>query len=152
MNEILSGWGTTPKSVLDRAHIWRSKFIDQASKCEGELRLLYARTHPSAKAPSFKTMAETLYSATTLTDTQNKRLSKLCEALLPLIALRASVCHSELGIAVIDDQQFITLANANGHLSHGRLFLALCEEEQKAAQKEMANLANQLRQFRATLK
>jgi hypothetical protein len=143
---------TTQKTALDKAHIWRSKFIDQASKCEAELRLIYGKTHPAAKVPAFKTMAETICTATMLTDGQNKRLAKLCQSLLPLIELRANVAHSEIGIAHIEEQQMITLANANGRLSHGRLFLALSDAEQKSAQKEMASLANQLSQFRSSLK
>ncbi len=149
---MLPALGMPPKTALDKAHIWRSKFIDQASKCETELRWIYAKTHPAAKVPAFKTMAETFCSATFLTDGQNKRLAKLCQSVLPLIELRANVAHSEIGIAMIDDQQMITLANANGRFAKGRLLLALSDEEQKSAQKEMASVANQLSQFRATLK
>ena len=142
----------TQKTALDKAHIWRSKFIDQASKCEGDLRLIYAATHPDAKIPSFKAMAETLSATTSLNDAQNKRLAKLCKALLPLIDLRANVAHSEIGIATIDDEPMITLANANGRLNQGKLYLALSDEERTASHKEMSTLANQLNQFRATMK
>ncbi len=138
-------------SVKDDAHIWRSKFIDQASKCERELRLIYTKTHTSAKPPALKTMAEAFCAESQLTEEKNKKIANLCLSLLPLIELRAHVAHSKIGVAMIDDQQVITLANASNQTAHGQLLLILSEDEQKSAQIRIASIANQLSQFRAIL-
>lgn len=137
-----------PSSSSDDAnqwHIWRSKFFDKSSKCEGELRRL---SGSSADAKMhFKAMAEKILSTDRSGKTKseiNEVLIKLLEELIPLIELRAELAHSHFVCTTGHDAGVAMLKNANfSHIHYDKLTV-LTGEQRKKTYDRLASIAGQL--------
>ncbi len=135
--------------LTDQCHIWRSKFIDKASKCETELKRLSANQQ-DAKL-HFKGMAEKILAKNEAGKTKadkNEFLIRLLEELIPLIELRAEIAHSQLLSVSATSAELAMFQNANCMHTHFDKLTVLSAEQRKRAYDRLSSIAGQLAQIK----
>ena len=133
-----------PINDVDAMHIWRSKFIDKASKCEAEIRRI-AVSDSDKKLP-FKALAEKILAERAKTESGKKSepLVKLLEELIPLIELRAELAHSQIVNEKHNANGFLFLRNAQSSHKHFDKIVSLTAEHRKIAYDRLSSIAGQM--------
>lgn len=133
-----------PMTDVDVMHIWRSKFIDKASKCETEIRRI-AVTATEKKMP-FKALAEKILADRSKMETAKKSepIVKLLDELIPLIELRAELAHSQIVHEKHNTNGFLFLRNAQSSHKHFEKIVSLTAEHRKIAYDRLSAIAGQI--------
>ena len=128
----------------DAMHLWRSKFIDKASKCEGEIRRIASK--PADKKMPFKALAEKILAERIMLEAGKKSepLVKLLEELLPLIDLRAELAHSQIVSESRGATGYLFLRNAQSSHKHFEKIVSLTLDHRKVAYDRMSSIAGQI--------
>jgi hypothetical protein len=113
-----------PIPHVEAMHIWRSKFLDKASKCETEIRRIAAT--PNEKKMPFKALAEKILADRSKTETakKNEPILKLLEEL--------------------NTNGFLFLRNAQSSHKHFEKIVSLTAEHRKIAYDRLSAIAGQI--------
>ncbi|MBK8373876.1 hypothetical protein [Sphingorhabdus sp.] len=133
-----------PLNDVDAMHIWRSKFVDKASKCETEIRRIAVAV--GDKKMPFKALAEKILADRRKIESGKKSepIVKLLEELVPLIELRAELVHSQIVNEKHSKNGFLFLSNAQGSHAHFDRIVSLTAEQRKIAYDRIATIAGQM--------
>lgn len=129
----------------DEAHIWRSKYFDQAARCETRLRRILSILRPSEAIPhQFKAVAIAVKQSSENCSVGDKIIATVDE-LLPLIELRAYLAHSALRLMTIDGDHLVAFAHAGGDQEYGQKVMLLTTEQRIHSLKRLTTIADRLK-------
>lgn len=131
-------------SELDQVHIWRSKFIDYASRCETRLRVMH-KTH-SLNSEVFLQI-KSLAVAVKASHPGCSKLAAAIDDLIPLIELRAALAHSVVTMLNNNSQQTAVFLNADNRALFGRHALILDLKERERALHQIKTAADRLKRL-----